>query len=75
MVSDSLTGDSISCALVAPNGTCVLDTTYVVADLGTPIANTGTADSDQTGPETDTESVDVPQPSLAIDKVYNGIID
>ena len=49
------------------------NTTYVVADLGTPIANTGTADSDQTGPETDTESVDVPQPSLAIDKVYNGI--
>ena len=73
VVSDDLTGASISCALVAPNGTCVLDTTYVVADLGTPIANTGTADSDQTGPETDTESVDVPQPSLAIDKVYNGI--
>ena len=72
-MSDSLTGDSTSCVgPLSQNDTCVLNTTYVVTSLDTPIDNTGTANSDQTGPVDDIESVLVPQPGLAIDKVYNG---
>jgi uncharacterized repeat protein (TIGR01451 family) len=62
-VSDDLTGDSTTCALVPPGGTCVLVTQYVVtaadADAGQ-IDNVGTGDSDQTGPEDDPETVPVP---------------
>ena len=72
-VSDDLTGDSTTCAgPLSQNQTCVLHTTYTVASLNTPIANTGTAYSNQTNPVTDIENVEVPQPGLKIDKVYNG---
>ena len=71
-VSDDLTGDSTTCASVAPGGTCVLVVTYVVAqadvDAGQ-ILNTGTADSDQTDPVDDPETVPVPQnPAIQIVK-------
>ncbi len=74
VVSDRLimaTGGSTPCALVAPAGTCTLIGTYVVtaADVTAgQIDNTGTADSDQTGPVTDDETVVVPAPALSVDK-------
>ncbi len=74
VVSDSLitaTGGTTPCALVAPAGTCTLIGTSVVtaADVAAGrIDNTGTADSDQTGPVTDDETVVLPSPSLAVDK-------
>jgi len=77
-VSDDLTGDSISCAgPVVPGGTCVLNVSYVVqpGDLGTTINNTGTADSDQTGPESDMEDVPVPTPSLMVVKTLDSNAD
>ena len=66
VVSDRLitpTGGTTPCALVAPSGTCTLVGTYVVtaADVTAgQIDNTGTADSDQTAPVTDDETVLVP---------------
>ena len=73
-VSDDLTGDSTSCASVAPGGTCVLTVTYVVSqadvDAGV-IINIGTADSDETDPVTDPEEVPVVSPGLAIEKVFD----
>ena len=72
-VDDSLTGDSTTCASVAPGDTCVLIVTYVVtqADVDAAIIeNTGTADSDETPPDEDDEDVPVPQdPSIDADKV------
>ena len=76
VVSDNLTGASITCAgPVVPNGTCVLTTTYTVqdTDVGTTIANIGTANSYQTGPVTEPENVPVPSPSLIIDKVVDSV--
>ena len=75
-VSDDLTGDSTSCLLVAPGGTCVLTVTYVVTqadvDAGE-IVNTGTADSDETPPTDDPNTEPVPQnPALNVDKVLTG---
>jgi hypothetical protein len=64
LVSDDLTGDSSSCALVAPAATCVLTTSYVVtvADMTAgEISNTGSADSDQTSTVSDVENVTVSQ--------------
>ncbi|RZN40520.1 MAG: DUF11 domain-containing protein [Methanosarcinales archaeon] len=74
-VSDDLTGQSTTCALVIPGDTCVLTVTYVVqpSDLGTTIQNTGTGNSDQTDPVTDDEDVPVPSPALAIEKT--GVLD
>ncbi len=73
-VSDNLTGDNTSCPSVAPGATCELTVVYVVTqsdvDAGV-INNVGTADSDQTDPVTDPETVSVPQdPKLAVDKQY-----
>ena len=74
VVSDPLispTGGSTPCILLAPGGTCTLVGTYVVtaADVTAgQIDNTATADSDQTAPVTDDETVLVPSPSLAVDK-------
>ncbi len=72
LVSDPLiTPASISCTSVAPNGTCVLTGTYTVtaADVAAGIIdNTATADSDQTDPVDDTQSVNLDTPSLALDK-------
>jgi uncharacterized repeat protein (TIGR01451 family) len=71
-VADDLTGDATSCLALAPGADCVLTVTYVVTqadvDAGQ-IVNTGTADSDQTAPVTDPETVPVPQaPSLGLTK-------
>ena len=68
-VSDDLTGDSTSCASVAPSGTCVLTGIHVVSqadvDEGV-INNTGAADSDETGEVSDPENVLVPQISVLL---------
>src|SRR5690606_14589516 len=59
IVTDSLitpTGGTTPCASVAVGGTCTLIGTYTVtaADVTTgSITNTGTGDSDETGPDTD----------------------
>ena len=74
-----LTGDSTTCAgPLLPGGTCVLVATYVVtaADVTSwSIVNTGTADSDQTDPVTDGETVTVPTPGLVVDKVLTSNAD
>ncbi|HRQ64341.1 MAG TPA: DUF11 domain-containing protein, partial [Xanthomonadaceae bacterium] len=58
VVSDPLlTPDSTTCASVPPDGTCVLVGTYTVTEAdvaAAEIENTGTADSDQFGPISDT---------------------
>jgi uncharacterized repeat protein (TIGR01451 family) len=71
VVSDPmLTPSSSNCASVAPGGTCTLTGTYTVTsgDLGAPLNNTATADSDQTASVSDTESVTPPQPSITLVK-------
>ncbi len=77
VVSDDLTGDSTTCALVTVGDTCVLETSYVVqvGELGTTIHNVGTADSDETDPVSDPEDVPVPIPSLIIVKDLTGNAD
>jgi len=68
VVSDPmLTPDTISCAAVAPQATCVLNGTYVVtpADVAAGgIVNTATADSDQLDPVADSHTVVVETPEL-----------
>lgn len=63
-VSDDLTGDSITCASIAPGETCVLVTNHMVTqadvDAGE-INNTGVADSLETDPIDVVLSVVVPQ--------------
>jgi hypothetical protein len=63
-VSDDLTGTNSTCpGPLATGDTCILNSLYVVttADLlGGTITNTGIADSDQTEPETDPATVEVP---------------
>ena len=79
-VSDNLTGDSTACATVAPGDTCVLVVTYTVSqadvDAGV-INNIGTADSDETPPVDDPETVPVPQGADlgGSDKVLTGNAD
>jgi len=72
VVSDPMiTPSSISCALLAPNATCVLTGTYSVTNddvTAGSINNTASADSDQTDSVEDTESVVLPTPLLDIDK-------
>ncbi|NND91100.1 MAG: DUF11 domain-containing protein, partial [Granulosicoccus sp.] len=74
VVSDPLLsnlGGTQPCALVAPAGTCTLTGDYVVTSADVTagsILNTGTANSDQTDPVTDDETVPVPTPSLAVNK-------
>ena len=72
-VSDDLTGDSITDDLVAPTETVVLNTSYVVTEADVTagqIDNIGTADSDQTDPVTEPETVPVPTPELAVLKEF-----
>ncbi len=67
VVSDDLTGQSTSCPTLVPGGTCVLTVMYVVtqADVNAAqIVNTGTADSDETPPVSDTETTPVVPNSL-----------
>src|SRR3569623_1395993 len=76
VVSDTLDPDTTPCATLAVGATCVLDTTYVVThadvDAGS-VINTGTAASDQTGPETDQETVQLTQsPALSVVKIRTG---
>ena len=74
VVSDPLLSNlsgTTPCALVMPGGTCTLIGDYVVqaSDVTAgQIDNLGTADSDQTDPVTDPETVPVPNPELSIDK-------
>ena len=76
VVADALitpTGGTTPCASLAPAGTCTLVGTYVVTqanvDAGQ-ILNTGTADSDETAPVSDPNTVPVPQnPALTVVKV------
>jgi len=66
-----LTPGSITCAVVAPLGTCVLTGDYVVttADVAaTSIVNTASSQSDQTPAVDDTETVAVPNPLMVLDK-------
>ena len=79
VVSDSLTGDTTTCATVAPGATCVLTAAYTVTqadvDAGA-VVNTGTADSDETDPVTDPHTEPVPQTlTLAVAKVLTGNAD
>jgi len=70
-VSDPmLQPSSATCASLPPAGTCVLDGTYTVVggDIGLPLNNTATADSDESAPVSDTVSVVVPEPVLSIVK-------
>jgi hypothetical protein len=65
-VSDAKTGGTETCDLVEPTKTCVLTTSYYVvlsSDLGddangSTIVSTATAESDQTGPEEATATMD-----------------
>jgi uncharacterized repeat protein (TIGR01451 family) len=72
VISDPmLTPDSITCAAVAVGNTCVLTGSYIVvaADVANgSIVNTATSNTDQTGSQTDTETVTLNTPALALDK-------
>ena len=65
------TGGTTPCATLAPGATCTLVGTYLVgaSDVAAgEIVNIATADSDQTGPATDTVTVPLPAPTLVVDK-------
>jgi uncharacterized repeat protein (TIGR01451 family) len=74
VVSDDLispTGGTTPCATVVPGGTCTLVGIHAVtaADvLAGAVSNTASADSDQTGPTTDTQNTPAPQPAISVDK-------
>ena len=72
VVSDTLTGDSNTCASVLSGDVCVLEVSYIIqaGDVGTTIHNVGVADSDQTDPVEDSEDVPVPTPSLDVVKTF-----
>ena len=74
-----ITPNTINCGTVAPMGTCVLVGTYVVtaADITNgSISNTGTGDSDETPPESDTLiTPTVGSPALTVDKVLTNNAD
>ncbi len=75
VVSDDLTGDSVTCVDVAPGGTCVLETTYVVTqadvDAGE-IVNVGEVCIEGTDIcDEDPEVVEPPtDPGVEVDKVF-----
>ncbi len=79
-VTDNLISpNSTSCASLAPGATCVLTGTYTVTqadvDAGG-ISNTGTGDSDQTGPDSDTLNLPTGQsPGLSTVKALTGNAD
>ncbi|WP_157807187.1 DUF7507 domain-containing protein, partial [Algoriphagus formosus] len=61
VVDDKLGAVTLSATTLAPGETATgtLDYTVQESDLGTSIVNIATADSDQTGPETDTNTIPV----------------
>ncbi|MCB8925923.1 MAG: DUF11 domain-containing protein [Ardenticatenaceae bacterium] len=74
-----LSCDQTQPATLAVGGTLTCTATYIVmqadVDAGA-VNNTATADSDQTGPDTDSETVSVPQnPALVLDKALFGYAD
>ncbi|MEM9273496.1 MAG: hypothetical protein AAGA80_11110, partial [Cyanobacteria bacterium P01_F01_bin.143] len=77
VITDDLTGDSSDPVTLAPGESDTLSVSYTVleSDLGTTIANTGIADSDQTDPVDDPEEVPVPDPELSVVKTNTGFID
>ncbi|ELS02129.1 conserved repeat protein, partial [Xenococcus sp. PCC 7305] len=77
VISDDLTGDTSTPVTLAPGESDTLSVSYTVleSDLGTTIANTGVADSDQTDPVTDIEGVPVPDPELSVVKTNTGFTD
>ncbi|ELS05667.1 hypothetical protein Xen7305DRAFT_00054180, partial [Xenococcus sp. PCC 7305] len=77
VITDDLTGDTSTPLTLAPGESDTLSVSYTVqaSDLGTTIANTGVADSDQTDPVTDPEDVDVPESILEIVKTNTGFTD
>ena len=72
VVTDPLvTPSTVTCPSTSPSGTCVLVGTYVVtaADVTAgSIDNTASSESDQTGPETDSQTVSLPQPDIELSK-------
>jgi len=72
VVADPLiTPNTITCASLAPGADCVLTGVYTVTAADSAagvINNTATADSDQTAPENDSESVPVPNPEHTLTK-------
>ena len=78
VVSDDLTGDSTTRALVGV-GRHVRAGRHLCGDAGDvtagSIVNIGTADSDQLEPVTDGETVTVPTPGLVVDKVLTSNAD
>ncbi|ELS02127.1 conserved repeat protein, partial [Xenococcus sp. PCC 7305] len=77
IITDDLTGDTSASVTLVPGASETLSVSYTVqeSDLGTTIANTGIADSDQTDPVTDPEEVDVPDPELSVVKTNTGFTD
>jgi uncharacterized repeat protein (TIGR01451 family) len=82
MVTDPLTGQSVTDLTLAPGESRTFNTAYTLtqADIDTrgggdnSLDNTVTADSDQTGPTTDSVSVPVVYaPALIIDKAFAGV--
>ena len=67
MTSSSARRTTTTTSSLAPSASCAVNVQYVVqaSDLGTTILNTATGDTDQTDPNTDTETVPVPTPCKA----------
>ena len=68
-------GVNVNVGTLAPGASHVIDGYYTVkaSDLGGPISTTSTADSDQTGPVTDSVTVNAAQSTLLLDASYVGI--
>ncbi|MBC2698233.1 MAG: hypothetical protein HF974_07855, partial [ANME-2 cluster archaeon] len=64
-----LAGDGVGLLAVGDSETGTLDYVVPSSALGLTIINVATADSDQTGPETDSVSIPVPSPSKTIEKI------
>ena len=67
-VLSDVAGDGVGVLAVGATETATLTYTILASDLGTTITNIVTADSDQTGPDTDTNSIPVATPSMNITK-------
>jgi uncharacterized repeat protein (TIGR01451 family) len=87
-IVDPLTGTNINIGSLAPGESRTVQVTYVVqaTDAGTTVVNTAVGDSDETLPDDDSETVDVPEgevvpiadepiavPAIDIELLTNGI--